>query len=230
MISYVFSIIGHVDCEIWADQEISRNDPLIPLSSARSNPFDATWDIARSAHEHASCRGDRRRIDKKRASVFSFGVPEGNRRSQNICPLKRFCRLSWFQPPIGFSLFFGTYRRDRHEKSKEAADHGRWSPHVRTSFVNYPSLPSRVKRWFGVWQAGDFTKAFLLIASNRIVLDHLMGDSKNPEFFSRAISKSFRLFPQSGRLIFSLIFSATPKDQRGWKNSDKASALYNGGR
>jgi type III restriction enzyme len=43
----------------------------------------------------------------------------------------------------------------------------------------------------------DFTKDFLLIAPNLIVLDRLMGDSKNPEFFEGAIFKKFLLFPQS---------------------------------
>jgi len=41
----------------------------------------------------------------------------------------------------------------------------------------------------------DFTKNFVLIAPNLIVLDRLMGDSKNPEFFEGAIFKKFLFIP-----------------------------------
>ena len=41
----------------------------------------------------------------------------------------------------------------------------------------------------------SFTKDFLLIAPNLIVLDRLMGNSKNPEFFEGAIFKKFPFIP-----------------------------------
>ena len=50
----------------------------------------------------------------------------------------------------------------------------------------------------------DFTKNFVLIAPNLIVLDRLMGDSKNPEFFEGAIFKKFPFIPPEWSSNFQL--------------------------
>lgn len=50
----------------------------------------------------------------------------------------------------------------------------------------------------------DFTKHFVLIAPNLIVLDRLFGDSKNPEFFEGAIFKKFPFIPPEWSTDFQL--------------------------
>ncbi|BCX14584.1 MAG: type III restriction endonuclease subunit R [Patescibacteria group bacterium] len=50
----------------------------------------------------------------------------------------------------------------------------------------------------------DFTKHFVLIAPNLIVLDRLFGDSKNPEFFEGAIFKKFPFIPPEWLSDFQL--------------------------
>lgn len=50
----------------------------------------------------------------------------------------------------------------------------------------------------------DFTKNFILIAPNLIVLDRLLGDSKNPEFFEGAIFKKYPLIPSEWKPQFQL--------------------------
>lgn len=50
----------------------------------------------------------------------------------------------------------------------------------------------------------DFTKHFVLIAPNLIVLDRLFGDSKNPEFFEGAIFKKFPFIPPEWSSDFQL--------------------------
>ena len=68
----------------------------------------------------------------------------------------------------------------------------------------------------------DFTKDFLLIAPNLIVLDRLMGDSKNPEFFEGAIFKKFPFLPPewSGQFQLDVI---GPDEER---ESTKPATLY----
>ena len=68
----------------------------------------------------------------------------------------------------------------------------------------------------------DFTRDFLLIAPNLIVLDRLMGDSKNPEFFEGAIFKKFPFLPPewSGQFQLDVI---GPDEER---ESTKPAKLY----
>lgn len=68
----------------------------------------------------------------------------------------------------------------------------------------------------------DFTKDFLLIAPNLIVLDRLMGDSKNPEFFDGAIFKKFPFIPPEWSADFQLDVIG-PDEER---ESTKPSTLY----
>lgn len=68
----------------------------------------------------------------------------------------------------------------------------------------------------------DFTKDFLLIAPNLIVLDRLMGDSKNPEFFEGAIFKKFPFIPPEWSSDFQLDVIG-PDEER---ESTKPSTLY----
>ncbi|MEW5805174.1 MAG: DEAD/DEAH box helicase family protein [Patescibacteria group bacterium] len=68
----------------------------------------------------------------------------------------------------------------------------------------------------------DFTKDFLLIAPNLIVLDRLMGDSKNPEFFEGAIFKKFPFIPPEWSADFQLDVIG-PDEER---ESTKPSTLY----
>lgn len=51
---------------------------------------------------------------------------------------------------------------------------------------------------------GDFSKNFVLIAPNLIVLDRLMGDSRSPEFFEGAIFKKFPFLPPEWSADFQL--------------------------
>ena len=67
-----------------------------------------------------------------------------------------------------------------------------------------------------------FTKDFLLIAPNLIVLDRLMGDSKNPEFFEGAIFKKFPFIPPEWSSDFQLDVIG-PDEER---ESTKPSTLY----
>ncbi len=69
---------------------------------------------------------------------------------------------------------------------------------------------------------GDFTKDFLLIAPNLIVLDRLMGDSKSPEFFEGAIFKKFPFIPPEWLADFQLDVIG-PGEER---ESTKPSTLY----
>jgi len=71
-------------------------------------------------------------------------------------------------------------------------------------------------------QQKDFTKDFLLIAPNLIVLDRLMGDSKNPEFFEGAIFKKFPFIPPEWTSDFQLDVIG-PDEER---ESTKPSTLY----
>ncbi len=68
----------------------------------------------------------------------------------------------------------------------------------------------------------DFTKNFILIAPNLIVLDRLMGDSKNPEFFEGAIFKKFPFIPPEWSSDFQLDVIG-PNEER---ESTKSSTLY----
>ena len=68
----------------------------------------------------------------------------------------------------------------------------------------------------------DFTKDFLLIAPNLIVLDRLMGDSKNPEFFEGAIFKKFPFLPPEWISDFQLDVIG-PDEER---ESTKPATLY----
>ena len=67
-----------------------------------------------------------------------------------------------------------------------------------------------------------FTKNFVLIAPNLIVLDRLMGDSKNPEFFEGGIFKKYPFIPPewSGDFQVDVI---GPEEERA---STKAATLY----
>jgi len=67
-----------------------------------------------------------------------------------------------------------------------------------------------------------FTKDFLLIAPNLIVLDRLMGDSKNPEFFEGAIFKKFPFLPPEWSSDFQIDVIG-PDEER---ESTKPSTLY----
>jgi len=49
-----------------------------------------------------------------------------------------------------------------------------------------------------------YSKNFLLVAPNLIVLDRLMGDSESPEFFSGAIFKNYPLIPPEWKKDFQL--------------------------
>lgn len=68
----------------------------------------------------------------------------------------------------------------------------------------------------------DFTKDFLLIAPNLIVLDRLFGDSKNPEFFEGAVFKKFPFIPPEWSSDFQLDVIG-PDEER---ESTKPSTLY----
>jgi type III restriction enzyme len=68
----------------------------------------------------------------------------------------------------------------------------------------------------------DFTNDFLLIAPNLIVLDRLMGDSKNPEFFEGAIFKKFPFIPPEWQSDFQLDVIG-PDEER---ESTKPATLY----
>jgi len=68
----------------------------------------------------------------------------------------------------------------------------------------------------------DFTKDFLLITPNLIVLDRLMGDSKNPEFFEGAIFKKFPFIPPEWISDFQLDVIG-PDEER---ESTKSATLY----
>src|SRR3989344_4486697 len=50
----------------------------------------------------------------------------------------------------------------------------------------------------------DFTKDFVMIAPNLIVLDRLMGDSKNPEFLEGAIFRKYPFIPSEWESDFQL--------------------------
>ena len=67
-----------------------------------------------------------------------------------------------------------------------------------------------------------FTKNFLLIAPNLIVLDRLMGDSKKPEFFEGAIFKNFPFIPPEWTSDFQLDVIG-PDEER---ESTKSTTLY----
>ena len=67
-----------------------------------------------------------------------------------------------------------------------------------------------------------FTKDFLLIAPNLIVLDRLLGDSKNPEFFGGAIFKKFPFIPPEWSSDFQLDVIG-PDEER---ESTKPATLY----
>jgi len=68
----------------------------------------------------------------------------------------------------------------------------------------------------------DFTKNFVLIAPNLIVLDRLMGDSNNPEFFEGAIFKKFPFIPPEWSSNFQLDVIG-PDEER---ESTKPATLY----
>jgi type III restriction enzyme len=68
----------------------------------------------------------------------------------------------------------------------------------------------------------DFTKDFLLIAPNLIVLDRLMGDSKKPEFFEGAIFRKFPFIPPEWSSDFQLDVIG-PDEER---ESTKHATLY----
>jgi type III restriction enzyme len=68
----------------------------------------------------------------------------------------------------------------------------------------------------------NFTKNFLLIAPNLIVLDRLMGDSKNPEFFEGAIFKKFPFIPPEWNSEFQIDVIGPDED----RESTKSSTLY----
>ena len=68
----------------------------------------------------------------------------------------------------------------------------------------------------------DFTKNFVLIAPNLIVLDRLMGDSNNPEFFEGAIFKKFPFIPPEWSSNFQLDVIG-PDEER---ESTKPAVLY----
>jgi len=67
-----------------------------------------------------------------------------------------------------------------------------------------------------------FTKNFVLIAPNLIVLDRLMGDSKNPEFFEGGIFKKYPFLPPEWSSDFQLDVIA-PEEERV---STKTATLY----
>ncbi len=67
-----------------------------------------------------------------------------------------------------------------------------------------------------------FTKDFLLIAPNLIVLDRLMGDSKNPEFLGGAIFKKYPFIPPEWTSEFRLDVIG-PDEER---ESTKPATLY----
>ena len=68
----------------------------------------------------------------------------------------------------------------------------------------------------------DFTKNFVLIAPNLIVLDRLMGDSKNPEFFESGIFKKYPFIPPEWSSDFQLDVIG-PDEER---ESTKSATLY----
>jgi len=68
----------------------------------------------------------------------------------------------------------------------------------------------------------DFTKNFVLIAPNLIVLDRLMGDSKNPEFFEGAIFKKFPFIPPEWSSDFQLDVIGSDEE----RESTKPATLY----
>jgi type III restriction enzyme len=68
----------------------------------------------------------------------------------------------------------------------------------------------------------DFSKNFVLIAPNLIVLDRLMGDSKSPEFFEGGIFKKYPFLPPEWSSDFQLDVIG-PEEERA---STKASTLY----
>jgi type III restriction enzyme len=68
----------------------------------------------------------------------------------------------------------------------------------------------------------DFSKNFVLIAPNLIVLDRLMGDSKNPEFFEGGIFKKYPFLPPEWSSDFQLDVIG-PEEERG---STKTATLY----
>jgi len=68
----------------------------------------------------------------------------------------------------------------------------------------------------------DFTKDFLLIAPNLIVLDRLMGDSKNPEFFESGIFKKYPFIPPEWSGDFQLDVIGTDEE----RESTKPATLY----
>lgn len=67
-----------------------------------------------------------------------------------------------------------------------------------------------------------FTKNFVLIAPNLIVLDRLFGDSKNPEFFEGAIFKKYPFIPPEWSSDFQLDVIG-PDEER---ESTKSATLY----
>jgi type III restriction enzyme len=68
----------------------------------------------------------------------------------------------------------------------------------------------------------DFTKNFVLIAPNLIVLDRLMGDSKNPEFFEGAIFKKSPFIPPEWSKDFQLDVIGADEE----RGSTKPATLY----
>jgi type III restriction enzyme len=68
----------------------------------------------------------------------------------------------------------------------------------------------------------DFTKNFVLIAPNLIVLDRLMGDTKNPEFFEGAIFRKFPFIPLEWSGDFQLDVIG-PEEER---ESTKPATIY----
>ncbi|GAF69053.1 unnamed protein product, partial [marine sediment metagenome] len=65
----------------------------------------------------------------------------------------------------------------------------------------------------------DFTKDFLLIAPNLIVLDRLMGDSKKPEFFEGGIFKKYPFIPPEWSRDFQLDVIGPNEEREGTKTA-----------
>ena len=68
----------------------------------------------------------------------------------------------------------------------------------------------------------DFSKNFVLIAPNLIVLDRLMGDSRSPEFFEGAIFKKFPFLPPEWSADFQLDVIGAEEERA----STKPATLY----
>lgn len=68
----------------------------------------------------------------------------------------------------------------------------------------------------------NFTKNFVLIAPNLIVLDRLMGDSKNPEFFEGGIFKKYPFVPPEWSSDFQIDVIGAEEE----RESNKPATLY----